>query len=203
MSEWIPLRLRRWLGDDLNAVVSSHIRSLVAAQLPEDRDIEYKSEIEPTPEKGSTSLAKAVAAFANTSGGILLVGIADTDGTLGICGSRDNPQQFADRLHQVVAARVHPLPDFECRAVEIPDGWVHLVAVLPSVKKPHTLSAKGESFRYPSRHGGTTRNLASPRWPTCTTGGMPQRLLPLRVFAMCILMQPRGGTMNGAAKWWP
>ena len=193
MSEWIPLRLRRWLGDDLNAVVSSHIRSLVAAQLPEDRDIEYKSEIDPTPEKGSTSLAKAVAAFANTSGGILLVGVAETDGTLGICASRDNPQQFADRLHQVVAARVHPLPDFECRAVEIPDGWVHLVAVLPSVKKPHTLSVKGESFRYPSRHGGTTRHLTSPE-----VADMYHR----RYAATAAAAQSIRDVHSDAAAWW-
>jgi hypothetical protein len=109
------------------------LRRLIAAG--EDAGVERKARL---PRDG---LAPSVAAFANSGGGWLLLGVED-DAT--ICGlavpGRAQPHDWARELLQ---RAIDPLPDFRTTSVSTPDGEVLVIRILPSTATPHVLRDRG------------------------------------------------------------
>jgi len=95
----------------------------------------------------SASLAKACAAFANTNGGLLLVGIDDdTDELVGIEPPSGEAQLW---VKDVLRGHLLPLPPFRARflpLVDVTEHGVLLVLVEESSTTPHLLTRSGAIY---------------------------------------------------------
>lgn len=117
------------------------------AKLPESKTLEFKrdtSSLEP--------ILKAIVAFANTAGGIILVGIEDNGEIIGLI----NPAKDQEKTANSLANRVKPLlsPDFSI--VNVQDKQV-LVIQVDYVPAPYYLIDKGENEGVYVRLGNTNR----------------------------------------------
>ena len=73
----------------------------------ETSNIDYKIALE---EKRPKSWLKSVSAFANSKGGIILFGVDDSTHEL---EGLDNVQQVAEKITEIINARILPLPRYE------------------------------------------------------------------------------------------
>jgi len=93
-------------------------------------------------------------AFANTAGGILLIGVEDR--TRRVCGT-ENPLSLEERLASLIADNIRPhlVPDLEI----LPWRRTHVVAVqvYPSPSRPHFVKAFGPEAGVFVRIGSTNR----------------------------------------------
>ncbi len=120
------------------------------AKLPESKTLEFKrdtSSLEP--------ILKCVVAFANTAGGIILIGVDDNGDIVGL----KEPARVQEQLANAIAHRIKPqiLPDFhifEAKRKSV------LVIQVDHVAVPYYLSDKGEENGVYTRLGNSTR-LAS------------------------------------------
>jgi len=120
------------------------------AKLPESKTLEFKrdaSSLEP--------ILKTIVAFANTAGGILLIGV--TDGHT-ICGL-ENSNKVEEQIANSVAHRIKPqiFPDFHIFKVKNKSVLAIQIDHLPA---PYYLSDKGEEKSVYIRLGNSNR-LAS------------------------------------------
>ncbi|HXI26738.1 MAG TPA: ATP-binding protein [Pyrinomonadaceae bacterium] len=96
-------------------------------------------------------IAKDISAFANTSGGVLIYGLAeDSDGKLAIL----NPIKLKgerERIDQIVRTAIDEVPFIKITAIETqhdPSIGYLIVIVPPSERAPHMVIVKGESRYY-------------------------------------------------------
>ncbi len=120
------------------------------AKLPESKTLEFKrdtSSLEP--------ILKAIVSFANTAGGIVLVGIEDSGNIIGLA----NPAKDQEKIANSLANRVKPLlsPDFSI--VSVQDKQV-LVIQIDYVPAPYYLIEKGEQNGVYVRLGNTNREVS-------------------------------------------
>jgi hypothetical protein len=94
----------------------------------------------------SDTALKAVAAFANTFGGILVLGISDKDGRADeIVGIPSQRHELKTRIASMIASNISPTPSYEIRDVAFPDGSGRHLCVV-RVRKGnhlHLLTKKG------------------------------------------------------------
>lgn len=112
----------------------------------------------------SFKLVQAVAAFANTAGGWILIGV---HGGAVVTGSEDQPwagQRDAPTLVDVVRTqlrgRIDPLPAFEAKTVGHRDGPVGVVRVYESSDTPHVVLDTGAVY---VREVAGIRDASDPR----------------------------------------
>jgi predicted HTH transcriptional regulator len=120
------------------------------SKLPESKTLEFKRNTSST-----EPILKSVIAFANTAGGIILIGV-DDDGTIvGV----DDPAHIQEQLTNTIAHRIKPqiLPDFH---VFEATGKSVLVIQVDHAPIPYYLSDKGEENGVYVRLGNSNR-LAS------------------------------------------
>ena len=117
------------------------------AHLPESKTLEFKRDA-----SSLDSILKAVIAFANTAGGLILVGVEDNGTIIGL----DNPSKEQEKIINSIANRVKPLlsPDFTI--VQVQDRQV-LVIQVDYVPAPYYLANKGETEGVYVRLGNTNR----------------------------------------------
>jgi hypothetical protein len=103
----------------------------------------------------SDGIGPAVASFANTLGGWLLLGVAD-DGSLN--GYDPGRGDFTDKIRHKLSAQVDPLPPFAAQMHELDDVEIGVVRVFESADTPHIVIRTGS---VPIREPGGTRNIES------------------------------------------
>jgi hypothetical protein len=98
----------------------------------------------------SDTALKAVAAFANTFGGILVLGVSDKDGRADeIVGIPSQRHELKTRIASIIASNISPTPPYEIRDVAFPDGsGRHLCIVRVRKGNSLYLLTKGESPVY-------------------------------------------------------
>jgi hypothetical protein len=134
VSELLPVRFEELTID--------HVERMLADRQGEEREtlfFERKSSIT------TASLAKACAAFANTMGGLLVVGVEDADDALvGIAPVAPEAQLW---VKDTLRSRVLPMPPFRARwlAVDRTRG-ILLVLVEESTATPHLLTHSGAIY---------------------------------------------------------
>ena len=138
------------------------LQRLAVDGVPESEDHDYKA----APELRAQELAKDVAAFANSGGGVIIVGIdEDRLGSLAALVPVAANDQELRRVTQVIASQIHPYPSFRLKAVSAEDGQpsYYLIIIESSVDTPHAVSNNEASvMKYPVRSGTTTRYLREP-----------------------------------------
>lgn len=127
----------------------------------EDFDLEFKLESYDTSEAKKAELAKDVAAFANASGGVLVIGMAEVNGK----ASKAIPVSIGDdqvrHLRSVIAQRIRPsLPNFPILQIASKEdskkGFL-LLLVPRSDGAPHACVIPNKpELTYSVRHGSQT-----------------------------------------------
>ena len=116
---------------------------------PEGKTLEFKRDLS-SPE----GTLRSIVAFANTAGGILLIGVEDR--TRRVRGT-ENPLSLEERLASLIADNIRPhlVPDLEI----LPWRRTHVVAVqvYPSPSRPHFVKAFGPEGGVFVRIGSTNR----------------------------------------------
>ena len=126
----------------------------------ESDDLDWKVKYSDDKKEANAELAKDVAAFANATGGMLVLGMAEDRATSAASRAVNHP--ITDRtereIHQAIASGVFPLPRYNVRRLHDPAGdgsqGLLLIGVLPSPLAPHAiLSASRPDYAFPRRRG--------------------------------------------------
>ncbi len=122
---------------------------LDALRRPEGKTLEFKRDL-----SSPDGLLRTVVAFANTAGGIVLVGVED--GTRHVRGIAD-PLAMEERLANLISDSITPrlLPDLEVLSYR--KTHVIAVQVFPSPSRPHHLTKAGQIGGTYVRVGSTNR----------------------------------------------
>lgn len=158
-------RLDTVLGASVDELTAEHIEALVSNKIPEAFDLDYKATLYGNSDKDRRDLCGDVAALANASGGVIVLGVEEDDhavatGAPGVAigdGERS-------RMLQILASGLAPLPSLDIVAVPNANDPAHgwwVLAVPRSTRSPHAVVVN-DGFRFPTRHGTTTRYLSEP-----------------------------------------
>jgi Putative DNA-binding domain len=129
-------------------------------ELDETLFVEHKSDVHPD---HAYNLASAVASFANTLGGWLLLGVRDGK-PIAEPGSWFDPSgpPLVDVVRDRLRMEIDPLPAFEARVMTHSDGPVGVVRVYESSDTPHVSIRSGSVF---VREVAGTSDAAHPKRP--------------------------------------
>lgn len=161
-------RLVGLLGRRLDNVDYDCITALVGnSEAAESEDLDYKRSHYATDDKGREELAKDVAAFANHTGGLLILGMAENKGVPSMVFDVDLDDTHLRRIRQTIANNTAPPVSYEPIPVpnpSSPNAGFLLLAVPRSPYGPHAVTApptkpSRDSLRYPLRGGSTTEWL--------------------------------------------
>ena len=146
----------------MREIGAADIRRLLDTGLGEHLQLEYKSVLYDDNDRGHREFLLDVGMFANTSGGILLIGIAERrDGIGQPTGLPDpaaplgielaNPDAVLGAYDARVTAAIEERLPIEMAAIHI-EGGRHVLAirVVDSVRKPHAVSYQGHIY-FPGR----------------------------------------------------
>jgi len=158
-------RLEAVLGAPADELSAGDIEALAVNRVPEAFDLDFKGTLYGNSDKERRDLCGDVAALANTSGGVIIVGVEEdqqaiADATPGVeLGDAER-----NRMLQTLASGVAPLPALDIISVPSAEdparGWF-VLAVPRSMRAPHAVMVN-EGFRFPVRNGTTIRYLSEP-----------------------------------------
>ncbi|WP_197515187.1 helix-turn-helix domain-containing protein [Mycobacterium sp. 1245805.9] len=149
-------------GTDMANLNSTVIQAAIDRNESEDLDLDWKEADYPRNE--GFELAKDVTAFANTIGGIIVIGVRE-DGAGRATEPRpfDVPTGAAERVISILGSRVSPLlHGIEVREIPAGDDLGYLLIVVPrSPDAPHAVrdQQRGSGLHYPIRLGRVTHHL--------------------------------------------
>jgi hypothetical protein len=151
-----------WEGRPLRQVRESDIRRLVESGLEEHLQLEYKSALYEDSDRGRRDLLLDICMFANTEGGILLIGVPerrdeegqptgtpDPGGVLGV--ELPNPEAVLSAYDARVMEAIEERLPLESTSIDVGNGRrVVAIRVPNSANKPHSARHKGHIY-FPSR----------------------------------------------------
>ena len=151
-----------WQGRALREISEADVRRLVDTGLREHLQLEYKSALYEDNDRGNREFLQDVCMFANTSGGILLIGVSEWRDERGQpTGSPDpaaplgielpNPEAVLGAYNARVTAAIKERFPLETAAVGVgEERHVLAIRVSDSVLKPHAVSYQGHIY-FPGR----------------------------------------------------
>jgi Schlafen, AlbA_2 len=157
-------RLAFRLGAELTELTPAHLQGLCDLRMPEDSDLEFKSEDRYTTSgpDGLDELAKDVTALANARGGLVIIGInEDNQGCAESLGEVVVSDKKIGQMYNGLRARVVPyLPDIWISNLETSTGsgkGYVLIAVPSSAIAPHAVRMTSRpQYSFARRLGRTT-----------------------------------------------
>ncbi|MFI6341414.1 helix-turn-helix domain-containing protein [Streptomyces sp. NPDC050535] len=161
-------RLEDLLGGRLDSVDYRSIADLIDnVDAAKAEDLDYKREHYGNGDEAREELAKDVAAFANHTGGLLVLGMAENKGVPSKVFDVDLDDRHLRHSRQVIANNTAPPVPYEAIPVHNPvapgTGFL-LLAVPRSPYAPHAVTARPtklsrDTLRYPRRGGSQTEWL--------------------------------------------
>ena len=121
---------------------------------PEGKTLEFKQDL-----SSPKNILKTVTAFANTAGGIILIGIED--GSKAVLGV-EHPLDEEERLCNLIADSIEPRLAPSVELVNWKGRSLLLVEVYPSALRPHWLKSQGITNGVLVRVGSTNRRADGP-----------------------------------------
>jgi hypothetical protein len=151
-----------WEGRPLRDIRENDIRRLIESGLEEHLQLEYKSALYEDNDRGRREFLLDVCMFANSSGGILLIGIPerrdeqgqptgapDPGGALGL--EVPNPQTVLNAYDARVMEAIEERLALEAASVDVGQGRrVLAIRVSNSARKPHSVRHQGHIY-FPAR----------------------------------------------------
>ena len=133
---------------DMNNVTKQNLQELIDNKVFENKELEYKdysfTEGKMT-DKHKNKFVKEVAAFANTNGGTIIVGMQEDENRLptklnGAGFSLKEYDNWLSSFRQLILSRIRPhLHGVECVPVQIDDNNIVIVIFVPkSYARPHS-----------------------------------------------------------------
>ncbi|MEV0436585.1 ATP-binding protein [Nocardia sp. NPDC050413] len=157
-------RLTAVFGVPVAELTAASIDRAIANQVPEAGDLDWKQMLYPDTSEGRGELAKDVAALANASGGILVLGVQE-DGSSRASASTPVAvsNSETERMQKICQHLVRPfLPGVKVRPLHLaPTSGYYVIVVPRSPDAPHAVvnGNKGHLLSYPLRDEATTRWL--------------------------------------------
>ncbi|MDE0610921.1 MAG: ATP-binding protein [Anaerolineaceae bacterium] len=135
------------------------LQRLVDDEVPEDRQLEYKRELQLNTKEQKREFLADVSAFANAEGGHLVIGIAEQNGVpieadgIQRTGSSD---EMLQQIQNLVRDGVEPnIYGINIKAVEVNvNRVVSIINIPPSWSKPHWVSLGGHRIFYSRNSNG-------------------------------------------------
>lgn len=154
-------RIEALLGAPLAELRVEHLARLVGGGISEDEDLDFKEQLYGSGASDHRDLAGDVASLANSTGGIIVIGIRDEAGRAKELSPVPLSGDEEVRMHQIVASNVAPPPMMDVLSVSASgDSKGFFVLVVPrSPLRPHGVRVN-EGFRYPRRDGPRIRYLS-------------------------------------------
>jgi len=151
-----------WEGKPLRDIRENDVRALIESGLEEHLQLEYKSTLYEDNDRGRREFLLDVCMFANSSGGILLIGVPerrdqegqptgvpDAAGTLGL--DVPNPQAVLNAYDARVMEAVEERLPLESVSIDMGRGRQVLAVRVPnSTRKPHSVRHQGHIY-FPAR----------------------------------------------------
>ena len=151
-----------WEDKRLRDITEADVRQLVNAELEEHLQLEYKSALYESHERGHKEFLQDICMFANAGGGILLIGISeqrdangqptgipDPNADLGI--DLPNSEMVLQAYDARVVANIEERLPLESHAIPVSnDRYVIAIRVPNSLSKPHRVQYQGRTY-FPSR----------------------------------------------------
>jgi hypothetical protein len=151
-----------WEGRPLRNIRENDVRNIVGSGLEEHLQLEYKSALYADGERGRRELLQDICMFANTAGGILLIGVPelrdeqgqptgvpDPAGVLGL--DVPNPESVLAAYDARVMESIEERLSLESASIEVGDGRYVLALRVPnSANKPHSVRHEGHIY-FPAR----------------------------------------------------
>lgn len=145
--------------EDLSDIDVAAIDALVASGVEETELLEFKRDLYGGSDSDKREFATDVAALANRAGGLMIIGVAEGDGAAIAAEGVAAGEPEVLRLRQIMASLVAPLPRADIWTVSDSSKSFLLIAVQATPAAPFAVVV-GDGFRFPVRHGTTTRYLA-------------------------------------------
>lgn len=133
---------------DMTNVTKQHLQSLVDNKVFENKELEYKDYSfagGKLPDKQKDKFMKEIAAFANTNGGTIVIGMQEDENRLpvklsGAGLAMADFDNWLSSFRQLVLSRIRPhLHGVECAPVELDDNNIAIVIYVPkSFARPHS-----------------------------------------------------------------
>lgn len=133
-------------------VTQEQLNSLIKKKTPEDFEIEYKREL--THDK--KELKADVIQFANTNGGVLIIGIEERDRLpISLVPIKDDVDAIKSSINQTLRSNIEPaIQGLIVQEVEVDDGFVILIGIPESKNKPHCYVRDGARRFYGRNSSG-------------------------------------------------
>ncbi|HZL06628.1 MAG TPA: ATP-binding protein, partial [Coriobacteriia bacterium] len=143
-------RLEAVLGAPVDELSASDLEVLAGNRVPEAFDLDFKGTLYGNSDKERRDLCGDVAALANTSGGVIIVGVEeDEQAVAAATPGVELGDSERNRMLQTLASGVAPLPALDVISVPSADdparGWF-VLAVPRSTRAPHAVLVN-EGFR--------------------------------------------------------
>jgi hypothetical protein len=150
-----------WEGRPLREIGEADIRAVINSGLEEHIQLEYKSELYEDNHAGKREFLLDVCMFANTLGGILLIGIPERrengqpsgvpDATATIGLELSNPEAILAAYDSRVMESIEERLSLESAATDVGNGRCVLALRVPnSTRKPHSVRREGHIY-FPAR----------------------------------------------------
>ncbi len=151
-----------WEDRRLRDITEADLRQIIDAQLEEHLQLEYKSALYENNERGHKEFLQDICMFANSGGGVMLIGISerrdeggqptglpDPDAQLGI--EIPNAEMMLQSYDARVVANIEERLPLESYAITVANNrYVIAVRVPNSMSKPHRVHYQGRTY-FPSR----------------------------------------------------
>lgn len=135
----------RSVGDLVVETPTSFIEDLI--KRGENQSVEFKAEI-------SNTLAETVVAFANTNGGVILLGVDDNSRVVGF----RNDGKSRDAVTNHVATSCEPPPNIDFEGLTLENIPILIVRIPQGENKPYVLRDRGVFVRRNATNRQATRN---------------------------------------------
>lgn len=138
----------------VNALTYEDIESLTSTGQPESPVLDYKARLEGA-DRDKKELAKDVSAMANSSGGYVLIGVAEKQGkpVHPPCGTTRmiGQQKVEEWIEQILMSNVAQRPPVVIQVVPLPgdaDNCVVVINTAVSSRAPHMVTVQGDNRYY-------------------------------------------------------
>lgn len=138
----------------VNALTYEDVESLTSAGEPESPVLDYKARLEGA-DRDKKELAKDVSAMANSSGGYIVIGVAEKQGkpVHPPCGTTRmvGQQKVEEWIEQILMSNVAQRPPVVIQVVPLPgdaDNCVVVINTSVSSRAPHMVTVQGDNRYY-------------------------------------------------------
>lgn len=138
------------IGKSLQTVTSEDIQQLVANSVAESSTLEFKRELPGTTDLDKKGFLADVSAFANTAGGDLIFGIAESEGAAASVTAIRPDRVDAEllRLENLIANGLDPRVRYEAKSVAVLGGAVLIFRMEKSWTSPHRVTLRSHDKFY-------------------------------------------------------